>query len=194
MKSIFALVALVCAFTVSAANAANMSFTTNANGTVSLYLAGEATAFNGISFSAKPDGAAQFQTINTGLAAGVPRPAGALFTYRNRALDFDPADPDNPGIGKGWTILSPVNTASEISFSGGPLGSSISTAGEPDGKLFLANFNLTPGTTGTALLTLVNGVDTVFTQTLNFPVPEPATFALAGMAVVGLIAARRRNA
>ncbi|WP_172991871.1 PEP-CTERM sorting domain-containing protein [Lacipirellula parvula] len=159
--------------------------------------------FNGLAVQIKPNGGgASFANVNSGLTAGVPRPAGQAFTYRNRVLDFDPLDPEAPGVGKGWTILGAINTASEISFAGGPLGRKINTATEPRGELFLANLYMQPYFTFTAQITLVRGVDTVFTTTFVPPaielpqlpeVPEPSSAALlvtAGFA--GAIAQRRR--
>ncbi|WP_428308386.1 PEP-CTERM sorting domain-containing protein [Lacipirellula sp.] len=174
---------------------------------ISLFLRGDTLndGFNGMSVVIKPDGGAAFANVNPGLTAGVPRQAGQAFTYRNRALDFDPLDPEAPGVGKGWTILSPINSASEISFAGGPLGKQINTATEPRSELFLANLYLIPGTTFSAQLTLVNGVDTVFTQGFSLPlipltelpplpeVPEPSSAALLVTAGLAAVVAQRHR-
>jgi hypothetical protein len=138
MKSIFTLAVLVVAAACTTASAATLSVTQSADKlTNSLYINGGATngTFNTVILSATPDGSATFVNQNSGLASGVPRAAGAAFTYRNRALDLDPADPDNPGIGKGWSVLGITSTATAFTFTGGPIGANISTAAEPNGNL-----------------------------------------------------------
>jgi hypothetical protein len=165
MKNILAFTLVVLAAVDRDAVAATLSATRFADNVVAIYLSDESTAFNGVSFQLCPDVA--FENINSGLAAGVPRPVGQPFTYRNRALDADPAGTDSLGIGNGWTLLAPVTTAAGISFAGGPLGESISTAGEPNGALFLANVMLGSDSGFTAWVTLVNGVNTVLRQRLT---------------------------
>jgi hypothetical protein len=194
MKNLLAVAAVASIFACSVANAARLSYEpapTSPNGVYSIYLAGEDTVFNGVGLSVKPDGGASFQNPTSGNVAGAPRPAGFEGSYRNRLLDADVSEiPES----KQWTLLGVVNSAAEIAFSGGPLGQTINTSGEPGGKLFLANIWLPAGATATATLQLVNGVDTVFTQTLPIPIPEPATFGLGSFALLGLAALRRRVA
>ncbi|BBO31468.1 hypothetical protein [Lacipirellula parvula] len=168
---------------------------------MSLFLRGDAlnNSFNGMSLEVTGN---SFLNLRNGLDAGVPRPAGQPFTYRNRALDLDPLDPDAPGIGKGWTVLSPIQTSTHFSFGGGIIGKQISTATEPRGELFLANLFVSDSFSSIHCeLTLVNGVDTVLKQSLfffpelNFPLPklpEPSSAALLVTAGLAAIAARPR--
>jgi hypothetical protein len=201
MKHITAFAAAAIAFACSASKAALLTVEPpfSANGVYSFYLHGESTTFNGVAFSVKPHcPELPFQNVTSGFVVGLPRPAGQNFTYRNRLLDTPTDDPEIPG-GKGWTLLGVVNTPQEIAFSGGPLGQTISTAGEPGGKLFLANFKLPLGGGLVAELQLVNGADTVHAQTFMIPltphecVPEPAALALAIMSALSVKFACRRG-
>ncbi|WP_428308391.1 hypothetical protein [Lacipirellula sp.] len=137
------------------ASATTLSRETNPNGSISVYLDGESLNgnFDYLKFRARPMGGSSFLNAQNAFetASGILRPAGALFTYRNRRLDFDPNDPDNPGVGKGWQILNPINASQQVSFEGGPLTGKISTAGEPLGRLFLANFVMPAGSDAGAL-------------------------------------------
>jgi len=198
MKRIAALLALCVAVATSSANAAPL-FTVKPNGVSgansiwSLYMDTNGTAANGIDLQATPIAPATFQSPGSGLSAGAPRPAGFAGTYRNRFLDLDPADVDNPG-GKGWTLIAPATTAALVSIAGGPLGGTIDTSGEPNHQLFLANFLLPTGGTGTAAITLVNGTATVATASVPIGgVPEPATLGLGALSLLGLVGASRRR-
>jgi len=196
MKRFLAFLALCVAVAASSANAAPIYSVTQtpqgANIAYSLYLDTNGTVMNGIDMQAVPTAPATWQNPNGGTSLGAPRPAGQAFTYRNRFLDLDPADPDVSG-GKGWTLVAPTTTAALVTISGGPLGGTINTSGEPGGKLFLANFLLPVGAKGSAVLKAVNGAPVVDTQTIPIGVPEPATLGLAGLSLVGLLAASRRR-
>jgi hypothetical protein len=194
MKNFLVLAALASAFVCSAANAARLvvePLLPAANGVYSLYLDGEATTFNGVSLSVKPDGGALFQNLTSGIVGGNARGPGDAFSYRNRLIDADPLDfPES----KEWTLLGVVTTTSEIAFNGGPLGENIDTSTETNNRLFLANIMLPQGATATANLTLVEGTTTVHQESVAIPIPEPATLALAGLGMVGLVAVSRRKA
>jgi hypothetical protein len=192
MKALMSLAAVAVALTSATASAARLTVEpagVSPNGVYALFVVGESTVFNGLGVSVKPDGDATFWDVISGGPIGPPRPPGQSFTYRNRALDADPEDyPES----RQWTLLGVVNTQHEQAFSGGPLGRTIDTSGEPGGKLFLINVELPPGATAMATLQLVNGVDTVHTQTLQFPIPEPGSLAITGLGVLTARARRRK--
>jgi hypothetical protein len=198
MKRLAALLAVCVAVAASTTKAAVIYSVTatpqGANTAYSLYMNTNGVAMNGIDMQATPSAGQSFLNPGSGLSSGAPRPAGQAFTYRNRFLDLDPADPDNPG-GKGWTLVAPTTTAALVTISGGPLGGTINSASDPGGKIFLANFLLPNGATGQAVMKAVNGAPVVDTQTVPIgQIPEPATLGLAGMSLVGLLAASRRRA
>lgn len=186
MKRLMSLVVAACALACTLAHGALLTVEpagVSPNDVYTLYLAGESTVFNGVGLSVKPDNGVWFLNVNSATVWTYPSPPGRTSTYRNRFLDSDPFDvPES----KGWTLLGVVNTAAEVAFSGGPLGQTIETSGDPDGKLWLANLMLPPGATATATLQLVNGIDTVYTQTLQFPIPEPVGVSQAAFGAFAL--------
>lgn len=194
MKSVFTFAALVVALVSSVANAASLTSVKTEPSAYAIYLNGapENGAFDTVIFNATPDVGQSFTNQNAGTSAGAPRPAGQAFTYRNRALDFATDDPDFPGLG--WTIVGAQSNATGLQFSGGPTGFKISTAGQPNGALFLANINM-PNGVGVANVKLVNNGQQVADLTIPInPIPEPASFALAGLSMLGFAAIRRRLA
>jgi hypothetical protein len=192
MKSILTLAALVGLVACSTANAASLVVErTNNDQTNAIYLVGEAQngLFNTVKLDATPSDGAAFQALNSGLDAGVPRPAGQQMTYLNRQLNADPLDG-----GLGWSLLGTATTANSLAFSGGPLGSNITTADQAGGRLFLGNVQLPAGAKGVALVQLSDAAGSVVADlTGQLGVPEPATFGLVSMSLLGLFAARRRS-
>jgi hypothetical protein len=168
-----------------------------ANNAYSLYINTNGTVMNGLDMQATPNRGSSWLNPSSGLSSGAPRPAGQAFTYRNRYPDLDPADPDNSG-GKGWTLVAPTTTAALVTISGGPLGGFINSATEPGGKLFLANFLLPLGGTGTIVIKAVNGAPVVDIQTIPFFLdnepqgPEPTALSLAGLGLIALVAMTRQ--
>lgn len=195
MKSILAIAAVFSVLTCSAVNAASVSSIASASnpGVYSIYL--DATAesgnFDTLFVKVLPDSGQQFTNVTTGNSGGLPRPSGAPFTYRNRALAADPLEVEG---GLGWTELGVVNLATEISFTAGPLGAKITSPPAPG--LFLANVQMPTGT-GSYQVQVINAGALV--QELTGPIagviiPEPATAGLAGLALCCVAAFRRRTA
>jgi hypothetical protein len=193
MKSILtlALVGLVA----STANAASLRVEmTKGNQTNAIYLIGAEhnKLFNTVKLEATPDAggtpANAFGSPNSGLNAGVPRPAGEAFTYLNRQLNADPLDG-----GLGWSLLGTSTTANLLGFSGGPLGANIST--EATG-LFLGNVQFAgAGMRGTAKVQLSDAAGAVIADlTAPLGIPEPGSLGLVGMGMLALAAVRRRVA
>jgi len=140
----------------------------------------DTVAFYASSFSST------FLNQNNGLVGGVPRPPGEPFTYWNRNLTRSTAEG-----GLGWIVLGPVNTPSELSFTGGVLGGTISTAEQPGGNLFLANVQ---SMSGTVQAQLIRGGELKQTLFTFFPPAEPTSSIIAGLGLVGLIIVRRLRA
>jgi hypothetical protein len=199
MKTIVGLAAGIAVLHCAVANAATMSIITQSNGAnriYTIYLAGgpDNGNFNTVILEATPTAGKEFLNFCSGLSSGAPRPPGTPFTYRNRALDIDPADPDNPGIGLGWSLLGVTNTATKQSFTGGPLGQNISTASQPQGRLFLANLYLNAAANGLVKITGVNsGGGLVFAIAEPLLDPEPTAAILAGTMALALTAFGRRR-
>lgn len=190
MKRSSALAALVVLVSGTTAHAASLSVnSTDSFKTHAIYLSGEAQngAFNTVIFSAVPLGGGQFLA----LSSGVGKPAGDPNTYRNRALDADPLDG-----GLGWSLVGTQTTATALTFSGGPLGSNITTADQPGGRLFLANLRISLDFNHYISVQLVDATGAQVGPTLDtfIPGPEPSSCGLAGIAMLGLAAVRRRVA
>ena len=195
LSGIFA--AILCLVAQSAtATAASITIKpvgSNPDSVYSLYVDGEASngAFDTIFFEAKAFGAASFINVNSGAVAGVPRPAGQLFTYPNRMLNADPLD--FPGA-LGLTQVGLVNNGKELSYTVGSLGGTMTTAAQADGDLFLGNVKVSdPHSFWTNLyfhVQLISAGNVIFDD--SFGVPEPASLSIAAFGFAGLIATRRR--
>jgi hypothetical protein len=193
MKNLLALAAVASLFAVSAANAGTIAVKppVAGNGVYSLYLNSGSDTIDTVEVLVTPNVGSTFINNNSGNGPVGPRVPGELFTFLNRRLNGDPLDdPAN----KGWSVLGLVNTANSFGFTGGPLGGTISTALESNGELFLANLmmNSAAGGGSANVKTYRLGV-VVDNDTFAFPVPEPATLALAGLGFIGMVAAGRRK-
>jgi hypothetical protein len=150
-------------------------------------------AFDVVTFQARAESPSSLRNLNSGFVAGVPRPAGAPFTYFNRLLDADPAEFSH---GLGWTLIGITRNALELSYTAGSLFEPIDTASQPDNRVFLANLDVTPGGTASVRVQLIDGrsgVGVMRTElTAVVPIPEPSAVGLMGMGVA-LVAARWRN-
>lgn len=160
----------------------------------SVYLDGGALngAFDLVNFqaTASPPGALRNASL-TGLVFGVPRPPGDSFTYINRLLFSDPLDfPESLG----WSIIGDrVNDPFELSFATGSLTGTITTAGQPDNRLFLANLYLAPGGAANVRVRLTSAGAVLSELTTVVRIPEPPTAGLIGSGVLLGVAARRRT-
>lgn len=186
MKTIPYFVALLVVLVCSTANAASLHVnTTNSLQTNAIYLDGgpQNGLFNTVIFEAVPISPPMF--IN--LSSGVGKPAGDANTYRNRALDADPLDG-----GLGWSLVGAQTTATSLTFTGGPLGSNITTADQPGGRLFLANLHFAPPYGFfNARVQLLDGTGTRVAD-LWILAPEPTSAILSVMSPFGLVVSRRR--
>jgi hypothetical protein len=126
--------------------------------------------------------------VELGSVIGVSnKPAGEALTYRNSALSDDPLDG-----GLGWSILGQMVAADTFKFDGSPLGQTIDTSGQPDGRLFLANMLFFPANAaspGTATLQLLRAGNIVANLV---PTPEPAAGVLSLFAAMFIRTMRGR--
>jgi opacity protein-like surface antigen len=163
-----------------------------ANNVYSFYIDGDNLngTFDTIFFQVKARGAASFINTNSGAVGGVPRPAGAAFTYPNRMITADPLD--FPG-GLALTQVGLVNNAQELSYTAGKLGGTISTGAEANGDLFLGNVMTAPGFfCFTFQIQLITAGNVVYDTQVLEACPEPAGLSIAALGFTGLIAVRRR--
>jgi hypothetical protein len=194
MKTIFAFALGLLVIGSSVTNAASLSVTQTADA-YSFFLEGGADNgnFDTIFFKSTATAPAVFTNTNGGLVSGAPRPAGQAFTYPNRMLNGDPGDIEGA---LGLSQFGLVNNTGELSFTVASLGGTITTAGQAGG-LFLGNVNM-PGTTsgGVATVQVLRLGSLVSESTISFGgvvIPEPATIAMAGLGMIGMVAAARRR-
>lgn len=132
-------------------------------------------AIDTIYFKATPARAGAFTNINGGLIAGAPRPAGHAFTYPNRMLYADPGDIEG---GLGLSVFGLINTPQELSFTVASLGGTITTANQPDGKLFLGNIVPTGPVAKTSAVVQLFRAGELVTEWVIPPMPEPSSLTL----------------
>ena len=125
MKRILLVAAVVSAFACSVANAASVSVRTGSPGAYSIWLDGQEADgnFDTVFVELIPTAPATFANQNSGNNAGVPRPAGEPFSYRNRQLDLG----TDERVALGWTVVGAVSTANVLSFTAGPSDAKIDT-------------------------------------------------------------------
>jgi hypothetical protein len=200
MKALFSLALAVCILAASTAQAARVAVTTNGN-VASVYLKAAKGAENGgdlngdfdtLDFLFNSSTGVEMTNITSGNNAGVPRPAGDPFTYRNRVLEGDPLDG-----GLGWNVLAPnpAITPTEMQWTGGPLGGTIATGDAAGPGLFLANLQFggpANKASGAGRVQLISAGNIV--ATIPIIIPEPASFGILGVAMMGLAGLRRRLA
>ncbi|MBA3480939.1 MAG: PEP-CTERM sorting domain-containing protein [Pirellulales bacterium] len=195
MKNLLALAAVASLFVASPATAGTISVKppVAGNGIYSLYLNSGADVIDTVEVLVTPNAGSAFANNNSGNGPSGPRVPGEAFTYLNRRLNADPLDdPAN----KGWSILGLVNTSVLFGFTGGPLGSTITTAQDPNGELFLSNVLMNPvAGGGTANVKTYRLGVVIDDDTVAFPIaiPEPAALAMAGLGMLGMVAASRRK-
>jgi hypothetical protein len=188
MKKFLVVLAMMSAFACTAANAATLRLDADITSPHSLYLNGGADVFDTVEVTVVPGSGVTITNPNSGLVAGVPRPAGDPFTYLNRKLNGDPLD--DPSF-LGWSILGLTNTPTQFSFTGGPLGGLINT----NGDLFLANINMSsPFASGYDFFNVKTYRlgELVADVTVPFP-SEPAALSMASVSLLGMVAVRRRK-
>jgi hypothetical protein len=148
-------------------------------------------AFDLVNFqaTATPPGALRNASL-TGLVGGVPRPPGDPFTYINRMLFSDPEEV--PGA-LGWMLIGDrQNNPFELLFTTGPLTGTITTAGQVDNRLFLANLYLAPGGAAHVRVRLTTAGAVLSELTTLAGVPEPSAAGLiTSAALVGAVRATR---
>jgi hypothetical protein len=183
----------VCLAACSTASAARLATNHYGSGVWALFLDGEAAngGFDTIFLRTTPGAPEVFTNPNSGVSAGVPRPAGAPFTYPNRMLNGDPGD--IPGA-LGLSQFGLVNTSSELSYTVASLGGTITTASQPGNLLFLANVDLPDANSdGQVTVQLLKRGDLVQELFMQFPpFPEPSAFVLAACSLTGLSLIRRQ--
>jgi len=185
MKKIFAIAALLVFAVGSSVNAGTLSVVDNPNDSFSINLSGGGTVFDTISVSIVGNAGATLEAQDSGFDGFAPRPAGAAFTYINQFLGAQVAQG-----GKGLTVVGAENLPTGLKFDATFLGGNIDTGA----SMFLANVQLPAPKAATATVQLIGGGQVLETLSAVFPIPEPATLALGGMGLIGMIGlVRRRN-
>lgn len=183
MKKIFALAAVLALAVSSTATAATLKSTPAANGTSAIYLNGEAAVFDTISVSLEST-VGDFQAQDGGFNGFFPRAAGEPFSFINALLGAPVAQG-----GKGLTVVGAENTPDKLAFDATLLGGNITTGGD----LFLANVLFPMPNVGVANVSLIAGGQVIQTLSVPINIPEPATIAMGGLGLIGVVAASRRR-
>lgn len=177
---------LIC----SASHGARVRVDEFGGGVFGVYLDGEELngLFDTVIVNIRPDDGFAFANIDEDGADGfTPRPAGDPLTYINAFLGAPST------FCCGFSVLGPVTSSTEISFTTGPLGQTIDTENGPfirDNGLFLVNIHL-PNGTASANALLVRAGTVVADLTMPFGVPEPATTAMLACALACVASHRR---